>query len=85
MTNTKDINKIPKQTYQFGKKSDGYHTTTHFYFKEGGTKYYIDNIGSDCSDLTIRNSKTGQSKIILYNTDLRMNPRFSGTFFFQYD
>ncbi len=81
---TQDINKVPMQVYQFGKVSDGFHTKSDFYFKEGGTRYYVDNIGSNLGHMKIRNSKTGVSKIVLIDSELKAS-RNGKTYFFQYE
>ena len=80
---TQDIKKVPMSSYAFGKKSDGFHTTAEFYFKEGGVKHYIDNIGSGITHITVRNSKTGQSNILLINSELNQG-RHSKTYFYSF-
>lgn len=69
------------ESYKFGKSYDGFHTQSSFFFKEGGTRYYIDNIASDFCDIRIRNSKTGESKIVLINSELGQG-RYKDTYFF---
>lgn len=69
------------ESYKFGKPSDGFHTHWNFYFKEGGTRYNIDNISSDLVHIRISNSKTGQSKIVLIKSELSEG-RYKDTYFF---
>lgn len=81
---TRNLSEVPMETYKFGKSYDGFHTKWNFYFKEGGAKYYIDNIDSNFHDIRIRNSKTGESKIVLIESELGTG-RYKDTYFFSHD
>ncbi len=78
METTRDINKIPRN--KFVKQDWRESTTAHFFFKEGGVKYYIDEVSN--SLLTLRNSKTGETS---YHLMKDMNTgRYKDTYYFSY-
>ena len=84
MNKTQDITKVPMERYAFGKSSAGFHTKSVFFFKDGGVRYYVDNIGDSLSHITVRNSHTGVSKIVLMDSELGKG-KHRDTYFFQYD
>lgn len=76
---TNNVIDVPRQPFKTDR--DRYSTEATFYFKEGGVKYYIDEISD--SIIHIRNSKTGESRIEMVS---QMNEgRHSSKFYFEFN
>ena len=76
---TQDVNQITKK--QFADGSGRYSTNFCFFYKDGGVKYYIDEMDKDGLILHIRNSRNGNLDIIYPN---RMSEsRYGNSFYFQ--
>lgn len=80
MTKTQDIKSIPVKPFHNGQF---FSTPAVFFYKENGTKYYIDRIDKDYATFTIRNSKTGRTNIVLTESEL-LNGSNRKSFCFSY-